>query len=447
VKRFMLFLLLVCSALGCSAPKRPNIVFIMADDLGKEWLSCYGSECHQTPNIDCLAASGIRFENVYATPLCTPTRNELLTGRYPFRTGWTTHYDSPRWGGQYFDWNREITFARQLRSAGYATAIAGKWQINDLRKQPDVLNKHGFDEHCVWTGFETGNPPSGERYFDSYIQQNGQRGTRKGTFGPDIFADFVIDFIKRHKDQPFLVYYPMVLTHTPFTQTPHNLDTTATGAKLHPGMVDYVDSLVGRLLKTLDQLNLRDNTIVFFTSDNGTVSGVKCQACGKLVNGGKATLAEPGICMPFIVTGPQVPRGKVTDELVDFSDICPTLIDLAGAKRPQGVTLDGRSFAGCLHGQAASQPRRQWIYSQLGQDRVVRDKRYKLYNDGCCYDVQADLLETNDLRDSDKAEVAAARDRLSAVLKSLPPDATLPFEPGPHEPKKLRQHAMKYKIR
>jgi len=209
-------------------------------------------------------------------------------------------------------------------------------------------------------------------------------------------------------------------------------------------MVDYVDDLVGRLVDTLDGLNLRDNTIVFFTADNGTVSGVQCKARGKLVNGGKATLAEPGICMPFIVAGPRVLRGRVTDELVDFSDVFPTLIDLTGARRPQGVTLDGRSFADCLHRQAADRPRREWIYSQLGEDRVVSDKRYKLYNDGRFYDIQADVLETNDLNDRDDPDIVAARARLSAVLKSLPPDATLPFKPGPHEPEQLRRHAMRY---
>jgi len=436
VKRLTVILFLACTGWGCSAPDRPNLLFIMADDLGKEWLSCYGSACHQTPNIDRLATGGIRFENVYATPLCTPTRHELLTGRYPFRTGWTTHYDTPRWGGQYFDWNREITFARVLRSAGYATAIAGKWQINDLRTQSDALRRHGFDEHCVWTGFETGNPPSAERYFDPFIQHNGQRSTHEGAFGPDVFADFLVDFMTRHKNRPFFAYYPMVLPHTPFTKTPHNRDTTAEGLELAPGMVDYVDYQVGRLVETLDKLNIRDRTIVFFTADNGTVQGVKCEARGRLVDGGKATLTEPGICVPFIVNGPQrVPAGRECDELIDFSDIFPTLIDLAGANPPEGVTLDGGSFVDLLQGQTTGRPGRQWIFSQLGRNRVVRDKRFKLYSDGRFYDIIADFFEQHDLRDSREPAIAAARAQLSAVLKSLPPDAKLPFKRGPHEPK------------
>jgi len=129
-------ILATAGSIACAAADRPNILFILADDLGKEWLSCYGSEGHVTPNLDRLAAGGMRFNNVYATPLCTPTRCLLLTGRYPCHTGWVRHHDVPRWGGQYFDWNREIAFPRVLKKAGYATCMAGKWQINDFRTRP-----------------------------------------------------------------------------------------------------------------------------------------------------------------------------------------------------------------------------------------------------------------------------------------------------------------------
>jgi len=143
----------------------PNIVFIMADDMGIDWVSAYGAQ-HPTPRIDALAKQGVRFENVWCNPICTPTRLTLLTGMYPFRTGWTDHHDVPRWGGKGFDWDRFTCWARVLRDSGYITAIGGKWQVNDFRPYPDALYKHGFDEHCVWTGYETGNaPPSEERYW------------------------------------------------------------------------------------------------------------------------------------------------------------------------------------------------------------------------------------------------------------------------------------------
>ena len=125
MKWLVQLMVLAWSAAAIAADAKPNILFILADDLGKEWLSCYGSE-HRTPHLDRLAEQGMRFDHAYVAPLCTPTRHELLTGRYPFRTGWTRHHDSPRWGGQYFDWNREIAFPRILKSAGYATCMAGK---------------------------------------------------------------------------------------------------------------------------------------------------------------------------------------------------------------------------------------------------------------------------------------------------------------------------------
>jgi arylsulfatase A-like enzyme len=421
---------LLVAAEAAGGAERPNLVFIMADDLGKEWLSCYGSECHRTPVLDELASGGMRFESVYATPLCTPTRVMLLTGRYPFHTGWVVHHDTPRWGGQYFDWKRETTFARVLRAAGYATAIAGKWQINDLRVQPDALRRHGFDEHCVWTGFETGNPPSGERYYNAYIQCNGERRTYEGRFGPDVFADFLVDFMRRHRDGPFLVYYPMVLTHQPMTKTPLNQgDPPAKGHDQYAGMIDYVEFNVARIVGVLDELGLREKTIVFFTGDNGS-PGTTCRANGRDVFGGKTFLTETGVCMPFIVNAPgRVPAGRVSHELIDFTDMLPTFAELAGAKVPAGTKIDGISFASVLAGKEPQPPRREWIFSQLGKNRVVREKRYKLYSDGRLFDVVADPLEERDLSASHEAAVVAARKRLQAVLESLPANAKLPFPP------------------
>ena len=134
---------------------KPNIIFILLDDLGKEWISCYGGENIETPHIDKLASSGIKFSNVYSMPQCTPSRVCFLTGQYPFRNGWVNHWDVPRWGLGYFDWKTNPSIARVMKSAGYKTAIAGKWQINDFRIHPDALIKHGFDDFCMWTGGET----------------------------------------------------------------------------------------------------------------------------------------------------------------------------------------------------------------------------------------------------------------------------------------------------
>ena len=149
-----------------SASEKPNIVFIMIDDLGKEWIKCYGGEGIETPNIDKLAAGGMQFSNIYSMPQCTPTRACLMTGQYPYRNGWVNHWDVPRWGVGYFDWKNNPSVGRIMQSAGYKTAAAGKWQINDFRINPDAMEKHGFDDFCMWTGYETGNKASGERYWD-----------------------------------------------------------------------------------------------------------------------------------------------------------------------------------------------------------------------------------------------------------------------------------------
>lgn len=422
------------SASAVVAADRPNILFILVDDMGQEWLSSYGGE-HKTPNIDALATGGIRFENVYATPLCTTTRHELLTGRYPFRTGWTTHHDAPRSGGQYFDPKREVTFARMLRDAGYATAIAGKWQLNDLRAQPDALEQHGFEQHCVWPGAEARNPESHARYFDPFLQINGKRGIQKDKFGPDVCREFLIEFMRRHKSQPFLAYYPMLLTHPPMTKTPRNLDTGSKADDLYPGMVDYVDFEVGQLVKALDDLKIRDNTIVIFTTDNGSPP-LSVRMKGRSVAGGKGKLTEPGICVPFIVNGPgRILAGETTNELIDFSDILPTLAELTGTKLPKDVTLDGRSFAGALTGQPRPGPQRAWIFSQYGPARVIRDKRYKLYLDGRFYDLQMDPAERFDLAESTNAPVISSFQKLQKLLKAMAPDSKLPFEPAKAEVK------------
>ena len=438
-----------------SANTKPNILFIMADDLGPEWISCYGAEDIVTPHIDALAAGGMRFENAYSMPKCTPTRVSLLTGQYPWRTGWINHWDVPRWGGGcHFDWRSYTTFARMLKAVGYATAAAGKWQINDFRVQPQAMARHGFDEWCMWTGFETGNPPSAERYWDPYIHTRDGSRTYRGQFGTDVFVEFLVDFMKRHRDEPMLMYFPMCLTHGPLTTTPAEPEVTGQMEK-HKAMVRYMDRAVGRLAGALEELGLRDRTIVFFTGDNGTSGGISGRMGGRLVRGGKGTLWERGCRVPFVVGGPgRVPAGVVADALTDFTDMLPTFAELAGTSMPENVTVDGRSIAPLLLGRADDSPR-QWIMAMGGgvarivdgrvvpekayADRVVREKRYKLWIENGrprrLYDVRADPAETQNLIDSSDPAVVAARRRLAAVVTAYPEaDARPQYEPTPAQP-------------
>jgi len=414
----------------------PNLIFIMVDDLGKDMISCYGSEKAETPNIDALAATGMRFTNAYSMPQCVPTRVTVLTGQYPFRHGWVNHYDVPRWGkGCHFDPKYNPCIAKVIKSAGYATCIAGKWQISDFRIQPGILNKLGFDEYCVWTGYEKGNPPSGERYWDAYLHTAEGSKTYKGQFGPDICNQFIIDFIGKHKHEPMMIYYPMILTHGPLTSTPHQREVASKKV-----MVEYMDYLVGRLVKALDKNGIREKTIIIWSTDNGP-------AKGKTI--------ERGVCEPFVVNCPGlVPQGIVTDALVDFTDLLPTFAELARARLPRGHIIDGKSFAPLILGKADDSPR-EWIMAMGGggvsatqtddgyrvfskyeyRNRVIRDKRYKLYigrdkKSEKLIDLKTDPEEKNNLLHSDNPKVKTARTKLEKAAAGFPEkDAHPKYDP------------------
>ena len=437
------------------AAEKPNLLFIMVDDLGKEWVRGCGAENIETPNLDALATGGMRFTNAYSMPQCTPTRVTLLTGRYPWRTGWVNHWDVPRWGVGYFDWTKHTTFARILKTAGYTTAAAGKWQINDFRVTPDAMARHGFDDWCMWTGFEGGNPPSGKRYWDPYIHTRAGSKTYEGRFGPDVYTDFLIDFMRQHKDQPMGLYFPMCLTHGPLVHTPDEPDVKA-GLDKHKAMVRYVDKLVGRLVQALDDLGIRQRTIVFFSTDNGTSGSLTGTLNGRKVRGGKAKESENGVCEPFFVNGPgRVPAGVVTDALTDFTDLLPTFADLAGATVPDDWPVDGVSIAPVILGKAKDSPR-QYIMA-LGHGpaalddkgvrgkadyatRVIRDKQFKVWvdNDATIFrlhDLKADPWEETNLIKSETPEHKAAIAKFQAVVDSMPEtDARPTYDPRAANP-------------
>ena len=457
IKQFLmaccLFLLLSCGdkvkTKQLVEKEPPNILFILVDDLGKEWISTYGAEDIQTPNIDALAKSGIKFNNVYSMPQCTPTRVTLLTGQYPFRHGWVNHWDVPRWGGgAHFDETQNPALVTELREAGYKTCIAGKWQIDDFRVEPDALIKAGFDDYCMWTGYEAGIKASAERYWDPYIYTKDGSKTYPGAFGPDIFRDFIIDFLKENKEDPKFVYYPMVLTHTPLVNTPD--ETANDKLAKHKAMVRYTDKIVGQLVNALKQNNLLENTMIVFTTDNGTTRSISGTYKGELVQGGKASTKESGICEPFIVSWPsQIKAGRESEALVDFTDMLPTFLDVAGVgekdkwtKSNAAHTIDGKSFKDVLlMGDEAS--KRDWILGMGGgnnarltedgvenqykfRDRVIRNEQYKLYVDSNreaikFFDLRTDPFERQNIIDSLSTEEQKNNfNSLLEVIKSFP---------------------------
>jgi len=418
---------------GCdfgSEQAKPNVVLIMADDLGAECLRCYGGESYETPVLDQLAADGMRSNNAYCTPLCTPTRVQVMTGQYPFRTGWTGGIWNQPEGKQFLDPDR-FNFARMLKDAGYVTAVAGKWQLARFETRPQHPRNIGFDASCLWTWLyseatgdlrlEGEEKPS--RYWDPGVWRNGSfMPDTRGKFGPDIYTDFLIDFIHAHKSDPFFVYFPMALTHWPFVPVPGvegNKDGTRTpplAQQYFADMVEYMDMLVGRLVQTLNDAGLRDKTLILFTGDNGTAEEIRSEFDSITIPGGKGTLTDAGTRVPLIANWPgTVPGGVINRDLLDFTDIVPTLAELAGADISGRVT-DGVSFLPQLRGRSG-QPR-DWIFCQVGDDWFIRDKRYRLRKDG----EFADMINRYDpeiVAGELSAEARQAKENLQKSLNQL----------------------------
>lgn len=422
--------------------KQPNILFIMLDDMGKEWVEAYGAEEIKTPNIDQLAAGGMQFKNAWSMPQCTPSRITLMTGQYPWRHGWINHYDVPRWGyGAQFDPKMNPSFARIMKSAGYVTCAAGKWQVNDFRLQPEVMVAHGFEEYAMWTGAEGGEKNgSGKRYWDPYIHTKEGSKTYKDKFGEDIFTDFIIDFMKENKEKPMMIYYPMCLPHGPLVSTPAEPNVTDKMDK-HKAMVRYTDIILKKLTDALDALKLRDNTIIVWTTDNGTGGNITGTMNGRRVRGGKTYLTENGVNAPFIVNCPnKVPSGVITEALIDFSDILPTFAELGGASIGDTYKTDGKSFAPLLLGES-NDSSREWTMAlgsraatiengrvknvHVFRDRVIRNKRFKAFVNtnqqiNEIFDLSTDVEEVHNLIESKDLEVISALKEFNKVVQGLP---------------------------
>ena len=412
---------------------RPNIILFMADDLGYETLGANGSASYRTPALDALAASGVRFTNTHSQPLCTPSRVQIMTGRYNHRN--YTNFNILPEG--------EITFAHLLKEAGYATVVVGKWQLwgheralPEARGRGQLPEQAGFDRHLLWQVRNTFT--EGERFADPFVETDGApAATVPGAYGPDLSADFMLDFIERHAgaepDRPFLAYFPMALTHSPFVPTPDSAgwdgDRYAEDPAYFADMVAYMDKIVGRTVAKLEELGLRDNTLVLFTGDNGTSSAItSTMTDGTVVQGGKGLPTNAGTHVPFIASWPaRVPGGRVSDALIDFSDFLPSLVEAAGAVLPSDRVIDGHSFLPLLRGEVESI--RDWIFCAytprwvgLPNARFARDHRYKLYDDGRFFDLADDVLEERPLQpDALEANAAEARDRLQAVLNEMAP--------------------------
>jgi arylsulfatase A len=417
--------------------RHPNIVLIMADDLGIDAVPAYGGRSYAMPNIDRLAAEGIRFNNFHANPFCTPSRSELLTGRYPFRTG-TPRVISDMQHREFLDPARHPCFARQLQKAGYKTAIAGKWQLSFLAER-DTIRDFGFDTYLCWQIVTADNERT-TRYRQPHFRHDGTviADRIKDRYGPDVMCDFLIDFIKENRAGPFLAYYPSLLPHFPWVPTPDSEDQTTSApelgsgthkgdAKFFPDMVAYLDKNVGRLLKTLDELGIAENTIVIFMADNGTDQGIRSQWNDQWVDGGKNSLTDRATRVPLLIRWPgRIEPGSTDDGLVECADMLPTLCDLAGVPHDPRP-IDGVSFASRIIGHGENGQResdaKPWVHIQRAADRYLRSDRWIVSNQGVLrrvrpYPIDPPALVRDELADADLAEL----DRLGDALRLLDDD-------------------------
>jgi len=429
----LLFMLVFSVPLSCQqthspnetpSKPRPNVVLIMADDVGYESFEPYGSTQYETPNLDRLAGNGMTFTHAYAQPLCTPSRVKIMTGKSNIRnyTGFGLLHPEA------------YTFGHLFQNAGYATAAAGKWQLlgadhyehtAGLGSLPDEA---GFDTWFLWQVHKRTN-----RYWKPWFNVDGELQSYGESYGPNVCTSFLTDFIKQthRNDQRFFAYYPMMLPHRPFVHTPDSDSKKQSKQEHFEDMVTYIDTAVGRIVDTVDRLGIRENTLIIFTSDNGAHKNVVSELNGRTIRGRKSKPLAAGMRVPLIASMPgTIPAGTRNTDLVDLSDVMPTLADMARVSLPDDDTTDGVSFAPQLRGNEGTP--RDWLFCYYWprpvqnpdwrpERRFAFDKEWKLYADGRLYHWSEDPLEQNMIEQGEGGPAARrAREKLGKALDSMP---------------------------
>lgn len=424
---------------AAALPARPNIVLIVSDDLGWAELGCYGQRLIRTPNLDRLAAQGLRFTNAYSgAPLCAPSRATLLTGLH---SGHATVRQNPQGGRQHPLTAADVTFGTLLRLAGYRTACIGKWGFGpEESHQVSHPNSRGFGEFFGFIDHRHAH-----QYWPRYLWHNRTTVTLNRTrYAPELFLEHAKRFIRRSAaaGEPFLLYYPSTLPHAP-SDVPGDAgvyrDRPWTRAnRRHAAQVTLLDAQVGELVRTLREAGVAGSTVLIFTADNGPhhekgVDPRLFDSNGPL-RAGKREVYEGGIRIPMIVWSPALPgRGRVIDDQVAFWDVLPTLADLAGVPAP--ARLDGRSMRGLLTG-AGREGHEYLFWDRPGKARALRRGDWKAvrFHPGVAgagprgrfelYDLAADLGERRDVAARHPDLVA----ELTALMDaSVGPDPRLPY--------------------
>ncbi|TLX71824.1 hypothetical protein E9993_19790 [Labilibacter sediminis] len=383
--------------------KRPNIVVILSDDIGFEEFGLYKVKTDQptnTPFVDNMGEQGVFFKTAWAQSICGPSRAMFYSGNYAANNGAYDNKINWRPGDERRDLDRFPNFIKVLHDAGYKTAVAGKWH-NPIGGILGVHNELlGVDDYIVYnsqpdkieqiTGIKLtpdedweiaaiSKEPILSRYWKpAYIKNGELMKTTMKDYGPDILANFICDFITDNakSDEPFLAFYPMVLAHSSHCVTPIDVENGAKpsnqhfrngsveGYKIFLNQINYADQLVGKILDTVQKQGIADNTIIIFASDNGTTSSAKSKG------------VEYGVHVPFVVMGAGIKKRGGTDELIDFTDVLPTLADFAQTEIPQKYSIDGTSMMPFLTGK--SDKTKDIIFAQPGVASLVRTKEFLL---------------------------------------------------------------------
>ena len=390
--------------------KKPNIVFILADDLGIDGVGAYGADFFKTPVIDKLAKEGIRYTNAYTVPLCGPSRALLMTGRYGFRTGAVNQNMVSD-----IKPSAETMMPAILKKAGYTTSMIGKW--GQLPSDPAAF---GFDDYLRFFG--SGVYVSRADKKDKYVINGKEALLKKQEYMPDLMHDHLVDFMAKHKTDPFYLYYSLTHVHGEIIATPDSKPGTTDYKELYADNIAYMDKLVGKLIHALDSLKLRDNTLIVFMGDNGTAgqaAGIG-RVNGKKIIGKKGSMQECGSLVPMIVNWPGViKKPGVSNSLIDAADFVPTFAEIAGAALPTNNVLDGKSFAYQLRGGKGTA--REWIFTGLGNDWYVRSANWKLMRSGDLYDMRKAPFEEPLAVMDEKTTIE--KQKLQAVLDKLNPGA------------------------
>lgn len=406
---------------------KPNIILILADDIGYEVPQYTGGQSYQTPNINTLAKSNLQFAQCQTAPNCSPSRVMLLTGKYNFRN--------------YLDWGKmdtnQYTIANLLHNAGYRTCVAGKWQLDGGDAS---IRKFGFDAYRIFLPYtnEDENEENWYRYKNPHIYQNGSYlpdSLTKNKYADNMFVNYIFSFIDRPSTKPFFVYYPMSLCHYPFCPTPDDPEYASWSPESHnsdtgyyPSMVRYMDKLIGQIVKNISQRGLSDNTIIFFLGDNGTPYQISSYFKGGVIVGGKGTTTQLGTHVPFVTQWTGHAMRYVNKNLIDLTDFLPTLADIAHTTIPgyYGI-IDGKSFYNTLFN--STDTTRTTVFCQWQPHITSRIRRwsqtteYKLYdttNGSRFFNIIKDTLETDPIPNNQLTpDEKVIRTELQDILKEM----------------------------